>query len=239
MKFLVTPLAVAASVFVGAQAQAQDWNYTASIYLFMAETKSGIGGQTATLSFSDALENLDMAFMGAFEANNGQWGFLVDYMMTDIGFSDSTPGAVFGDLKASVKTQILTGYVTYRLYDTGSVKTDLLAGARWFDTDTKLRLTAGLAPSESRRTSDSWTDPIIGARTQFVMSDKWSASAAFDYGGINDRETWQVLLTASYAINDNWLATFGFRHIDVSNDKDGRDYTFEQTGPLVGVQYRF
>lgn len=239
MKSLVTPLAVAVSLTVGAQAQAQEWDYTASIYLFMAETETGIGERSATLSFSDALDNLDAAFMGAFEANNGQWGFLVDYMMTDIGFDESTPGSVFGDIEASVKTRILTGYVAYRLYDTGSAKTELLAGARWFDTDTKLRLTPGTSPGNTRSTSDSWTDPIIGARTLFELNDKWTGGVAFDYGGIDDRETWQVLLTANYAINDNWAASFGYRHIDVSNDEDGRDYRFEQSGPVVGIRYRF
>lgn len=239
MKSIVTPLAVAASLSIGGQVHAQEWNYTASVYLFMAETDTGVGGQSATLSFSDALDNLDAAFMGAFEANNGQWGFLVDYMLTDIGFDNSTPGPVFGDLEVSVKTQILTGYVTYRLYDTGSVKTDLVAGARWYDTDTTLRLTAGTAPGQRRNTSDNWTDPVIGARTLFEINDKWSGGAMFDYGGVNDRETWQVLLTANYAINDNWVASVGYRHIDVSDDEDGRDYTFEQSGPVIGVRYQF
>lgn len=239
MKSLLTPITFAAAVLTGAQAQAQEWKYTASFYLFTAETKTGVGDRSATLSFSDALENLDMAFMGAFEAHNGQWGVLVDYMLTDIGFDQSTPGTNFGDLEASVKTQILTGYVSYRLYDTGSVKTDVLAGARWFDTDTTLRLTAGTSPENSRRTSDDWIDPVIGARSIIQINDKWTATALFDYGGMSDRDTWQVLLAANYAINDSWSASIGYRHIDVNNDEDGRDYSFEQTGPMIGVSYRF
>ena len=239
MKYIIQPLTVAVSLLVGAQAQAQEWNYSGSIYLFTAETTTGVGDQSATLSFSDALDNLDMAFMGAFEANNGQWGFIVDYMLTDIGFDDSTPGTAFGDVDVSVKTQILTAYLTYRLYDTGTVKTDILGGARWYDTKSTLRLSAGTSPSEQRQVSDSWTDPVIGARTTFAINDKWWGGAMFDYGGMDDRETWQVLLTANYTFNDNWVASIGYRHIDVSNDEDGRDYSFEQSGPIFGVRYSF
>ena len=76
MKYIIQPLTVAVSLLVGAQAQAQEWNYSGSIYLFTAETTTGVGDQSATLSFSDALDNLNMAFMGAFEANNGQWDLL-------------------------------------------------------------------------------------------------------------------------------------------------------------------
>ena len=44
-----------------AQAEASDWNYSASIYLFAAETKTSTGTPfgtvSAELSFSDALES--------------------------------------------------------------------------------------------------------------------------------------------------------------------------------------
>ena len=226
---------VAAMVFIGSSAHAQDWRYSASVYLFTAETKTDIGDRSATLSFSDALKNLDMAFMGSFEANNGQWGVLLDYMLTDVSFNKKFSRPAGTSLDTSVKTQILTGYLSYQLYDTGSVKSDALLGVRRFDTDTTLTLSG----AGSRSLSDNWTDPVIGLRSQFRLNDEWSGTFVADYGGINDRETWQLLLTSNYQINDNWVARFGYRHLDVTNDERANSYNFKQSGPVVGITYHF
>ena len=201
MKFLITPMTLAASFCAGTQAQAQDWNYTASLYLFAAETETGIGDRSATLSFSEALENLDGTFMGTFTAENGQWGLTLDYMMTDIAFDNATSGPAYGGLSTSVRTQILTGYLSYQLHETETLRTDLLAGARWYDTNTTLTLQPGTSPGTSRSLSDNWTDPVIGLRTKFSLNDRWSGTAVADFGGWEDRETWQVLLTADYALS--------------------------------------
>lgn len=69
--------ALSASMATAASAQQSDWSYEATIYLFMPETETSLGTPMGTLdgtlSFSDALENLDFAFMGAFSATNGRW----------------------------------------------------------------------------------------------------------------------------------------------------------------------
>lgn len=238
MKATLTP-AFAFFLAFNSPVVAQDWNYSTTVYLFTAETETNVGSASATLSFKDALENLDTAFMGVFEGNNGQWGFLVDYMLTDLSFDSSTSGAEFDGVEASVKTQILTGYLSYRLYTKETVSTDLLVGARWFDTDTRLKLLPGTSPGATADGSDSWIDPVIGLRSNFALSGNWSGTLVADYGGANDRETWQVLLTADFAFNENWVARLGYRHIDVSNDSFANGYGFTQSGPVVGVTYNF
>ncbi len=127
-------------------ANAGDWKYAASIYLFTPETITAIGGVEGTLSFSDALDNLDMAFMGAFEANNGRWGLVADYMMTDLSFGNPTPGPAFSGVNTSLKTQIFNGYATYRAYQDPKVTVDLAAGIRWFKPSTDITLLPGALP---------------------------------------------------------------------------------------------
>ncbi|WP_254445896.1 hypothetical protein [Ruegeria sp. HKCCD7255] len=74
--------ALSTSVATTASAQQTDWSYEATIYLFMPETETSLstpsGTLDGTLSFSDALENLDFAFMGAFSATSGRWLILAD-----------------------------------------------------------------------------------------------------------------------------------------------------------------
>jgi hypothetical protein len=92
MKLAILPVCGLAALSHAAPAQAQDWDFSASLYLYMAETETSIGNRSSTLSFSDALDNLDDSFMGLIEGNNDQWGFILNYMMTDISFDGSTPG---------------------------------------------------------------------------------------------------------------------------------------------------
>ena len=78
-KSMKTAIATAACVLLATAASAQDtdWQYSLTTYLWT--TKTGVSAETPTgetvdaeLSFSDALKDLEFAFMGAFEARKGK-----------------------------------------------------------------------------------------------------------------------------------------------------------------------
>ena len=225
-------------------AQASDWSYAATVYLFMPETKTSLdtplGKVEGELSFSDALSNLDFAFMGAFGASNGRWSLLADYNYTKLSFGNASPGPAFSGLNTTLKTQFLSGYVAYRVYEDQSVQLDLAGGFRWFSTDTVFTLTPGIVPGRTNAVNESWTDPVIGARARVSFSKDWTGTAFLDYGGFSsDSETWQLLLTADYAINDRWVVRGGYRYISFDHKINGNDFAFSQSGPLIGATYRF
>ena len=224
-----------------AYAQASNWDFEATIYLFAPETNQTIttpGREfEGTLSFKDALENLDFAFMGAFGASNGRWSFLADYMYYDLSFGSATPGPVFSSLDTDLEMQILNGYVAYRVVENASAQVDLAGGFRWFSIDTTMGLTPG---GPSSRAKDDWVDPVIGARARIAFSDRWSGTVFVDYGGFSsDSETWQALLTADYAINDNWLLRGGYRYISIDHELQNADFKLNQSGLIFGATYRF
>ncbi len=227
-----------------AGAQERPWEYKASLYLFTAKTKAStgtaLGPVRAELSFSDALENLDAAFMGTFEATNRKWSFIGDYMITDLSFRESTPGPALSSARASVKTQIFSGYALYRVHQASRASLDIGGGLRWFSTDTEIRLIGGAGNGLSFGGDESWFDPIIAARLNVALSGRWSGAALVDYGGFESSDdTWQVILTVGYAINDRWMLRGGYRHIEVNGDVNGADFSFEQSGPVLGATYRF
>lgn len=237
-------IAACLGAMTSAKAQEGTWEYDASLYLFIAETKSStgtpLGPVSAELSFSQALENLDVAFMGAFEASNQTWSFIGDYMITDLSFRENTPGPALSSARASVKTQVFTGYALYRVHESANTKLDLGGGMRWFSTDTAIRLVGGAGNGLSFGADDSFFDPIIAARLKVALSDRWSGTALVDYGGFDSSDnTWQVILTVGYAINDKWMLRGGYRHIEVDSEIDGSDFSFEQSGPIVGATYHF
>ncbi|MTI02186.1 outer membrane protein [Roseibium sp. RKSG952] len=243
-KNCATAAGLFASLATSVSAQKSDWSYEATIYLFMPETNTSLstpaGTVDGTLSFPDALQNLDLAFMGAFSATNGRWLILLDYNYTDLSFSNSTPGPATSGLETSFTTQYLSGYLGYRVYEAPTVDVDVVGGFRWFDTDTTFTLEPSTAPGRTTTADNSRTDPVIGARARVQLSDKWTGSGFVDYGGFRSgSETWQVLLTADYAINDRWLIRGGYRYISFDHEIDGNDFTFDQSGPVLGATYRF
>ncbi|WP_171237966.1 outer membrane protein [Ruegeria sp. HKCCA5763] len=239
------PVSTAALLAAGpALSQQNDWKFAASIYLFAPETTVGattpLGPVEGKLSFSDAISNLDFAFMGAFEARNGRWGFIADYMLNDLSFGNSTPGPAFSGLNTSLKTQILSGYAAYRVSETPDVQVDLAAGFRWFDTKSTFTLLPGGLPGGTTTLEDNWVDPVVGARIGFTISERWSGTVFADYGGFSSTsETWQALLTANYALSDRWDLRIGYRYLSVDHDINGNDFSFKQSGPIFGATYRF
>ncbi|WP_254438040.1 outer membrane beta-barrel protein [Ruegeria arenilitoris] len=236
--------AMLASATTTASAQQSGWSYEATIYLFMPETETSFetpaGKVDGTLSFSDALENLDFAFMGALAATNGQWSVLADYNYTNLSFGNTLGGPANSELETSVKTQFLTALLGYRVRDDQSVKVDLAGGFRWYSTDTEFTLTPERAPSRTNTADDSWFDPVVGVRARFSLSDSWTSTAYVDYGGFRSgSQTWSVLLTADYAINERWVLRGGYRYISFDHDINGSEYKFDQSGPLFGATYRF
>ena len=105
---LVLALFIAAITVGPIYAQTDDteisdtWQFAGAVYLWGA----GIDGKTqsgteVSVDFGDLVDNLEMGFMGAFEARKGKWMFLTDVIYLDIGANKSVdvsipigPGAI-------------------------------------------------------------------------------------------------------------------------------------------------
>lgn len=231
-------MATAAALSAPAAAQSSDWRFEGSLYVFVAETDLTLGDTTATLSFSDALDNLDVAGMAAFRATNKKWSFVADLLYFDLGFENEAGQS--GEINTDQRNTILSGYALYRVYDAPTVAVDLGGGVRYFRTNTDITVTGDQIETQNLGTDDSWTDPLIAAQARFKLSDRWSSLLAVDYGNfVSERETYGVTLTFDYALSDAWLLRAGYRYINVENDGRDPDFRFEQSGPLIGFTYRF
>jgi hypothetical protein len=147
-------------------AAAQDWHYAASIYAFMPETNTTIGTLNhgpieSTLSFSDALDNLDFTFMGTLEASNDRWSVIGDFLLFDLSFGNPTPGTNVSQVNTAIKAQMFNGYLAYRVYDDPGLEVDLAAGFRWFDVSSGIDLLQGSTVVGSSSADENWVDPLV------------------------------------------------------------------------------
>jgi hypothetical protein len=234
-------------------------------YAFIPVATTGdstIAGGTVDLDIDlgDALDLLNFAIAGRAEVWKGDFGFILDASFADLGGGGdiSLPGPAGGT--ASVDVSIEQGWVTlmgaYRVahgaYDDSGRRYgfDLQAGARYNSLKQKIDASVDIGPGPGIQTdlggTESWWEPVVGARGVIELSERWSAALMADFGGFGvngDDLQWKVVGTLGYRPWDNTTLKFGwqFYGIDFStNRSDGRfAYDGFQTGPYLALTYQF
>ena len=216
-------------------AMAQDWDYSLGIYLWGTgiEGESGVGPVTAPVSitFSDALDNLDSALMLNFQAHNGQRGLFVDVMHIGLDPEASLPNGA--SLAIDLTNNVYEFGGSYRL-DPDS-PWDMLAGIRYTELEIE-----GTVPGIGGRSivDESWTDFFIGTRVIGPLGDgNWRFRGRADIGTGDSDFVWNALLGLDYAFSDSVSASFGYRWLDYDydNGKRGADrftYDARYEGPF-------
>jgi opacity protein-like surface antigen len=227
-----------------AAAQSSNWTFDVSANLWTNDTTittdTPEGQVEQTLSFSDALKDLQFAFMGTVEARNGPWGVIGDLLYFKLSETEATPrGTLFSDVEIDSKMTIVSGYLAYRVYEDPKVAVDLAGGFRAFKADLDTEFTGAAAADRSFSNNQDFVDPIVAARVRMAFNDQWFGTLMVDGGGLNDSSTWQALATVGYRLNDKWSFQGGYRYLEAEWDSDFGESSLEFSGPILGVTYRF
>jgi outer membrane receptor protein involved in Fe transport len=244
MKAVVICLAVALAT--PALAQSSGWSFALSSFAWTPSLTSSVETAWGTVevdkSIGDVLSDLDLAFMGAFEARNGRWSLIADLFYADLSQSRSNPlGVLFSRAKIETDVRALSGYAAYRVHENDRVAVDLMAGFRVNSVDLNVSLSPGLLRSQRFNTSETWVDPLIGGRARFAISDRWFATALADIGGFRAGSdlTWLAFASLGYQIDERWSVQGGWRYVTIEKEIDGRDVELDLSGPLLGFTVRF
>lgn len=228
-----------------AAAQDSDWEFGATIYGWVpslgASVDTAFGTIESDASGNSVLSNLDMAFMGVFEARNGPWSVIGDLLYSDLSASQPTPfGGLFSEAVVETKIAAFSGYLTYRVYETSGVTIDVGGGFRAFGVDLGVTLNPGILAGQSSTSSDSWVNPLLAGRIIVPFNDKWFGTAFVDFGGTgSDDKTWQALASVGYKFDDRWSMQLGYRQMDLTHDLGGNPATISMSGPIIGATFKF
>ena len=248
-KKMKTAIAAATCVLMASAASAQDmdWKYALTAYLWT--TKTGVSAETPTgetveaeLSFSDALKDLDFAFMGAFEARKGKWAFLFDGIYTKISGSATAEAGAGGPSvngALALRQKLFSGALAYRL-PAEAVALDLLAGLRYNHLDANLTLSSGPA-ALATGVGTGWTDPFVGLRLRLPLNRQWTLTGYGDVGGFDPGSdlSWQASIGLRYAISGQFTADFGYRILKSEYETGGFLYDMRNDGLYAGVGIGF
>lgn len=228
--------------------KSKKWEITLTPYVWA----TGLKGRTATLpplpattidvTFGDVLKNLEGSFMMTGEVRRGRYAVFFDFVYAKLAAEGPTPlGILFSGVEMQTSSRILTIGPSYRIVSNNTYTVDLKAGARVFSVDTKLTLKGGILPTVSKKHSETWADPIIGASGKIKLGRGFSLAGGGFVGGfgVSSNLTWDVYGGVGYQHRD-WIAGFvGYRHLEVDYSRRGFVYDVSQSGPIVGIVFRF
>ena len=230
----------------GASAQdaktSSDWGFQVTPYLWLA----GMGGTITTASgrsasfsqsFSDIFNNLNAGVMLLGEARYQRWHLLADFDYVKLTTDASRSGPILG--QPSVETKEFLGTLDggYRIVDSDAFKLDGLVGVRVISIANTLSFSA---IPQSSSSSQTWADPLIGARAILPIGSGFFANAYGDVGGGPDGDlTWQLYGGLGYDFNQTVSAYVGYRYLSINHDVNNLTFDISQQGPLLGVGIRF
>lgn len=251
--------ALAFSLFGATQAQAEpavlsfsdDWNYDITAYFFLptstsgTSTVAGVSGDV-DLDLQDALNLTDLAFSGRFEAWKGDWGLISDLNYFGLSHSASRPGS--GSIDIDVRQSWLSFLGAYRVasgtYGDSNLRysVDLQFGARYNSLTQDIAI-SGPGPGVSLGGTETWWEPVIGARAAWELDPNWSVALMADAGGLNGNTQWSTTVGLDYSAWENTSVVFGLRYYSIDYSTQRPDGTFaydiNQFGPFFGFTYRF
>jgi len=237
------------------------WNIEFTPYFWAAELKGDatLRGRTgpAEVSFSDLLDNLDIAFMGRLEAWKGECGLFLDGLYMDLGAEFSTPqGLVSADI--DVKMTMLEFGIGHRLLETTvgqdnnqKLSFDLLGGGRYMNLEGEVDIVPGgplgVLPGRTFGRREEWVDPFIGGRLRWDLNDKLAAVVRTDFGGFDIGEgsnlTWNLLAGIDYKLSKKISLKAGYRIFDLDYESGGGNKEFgldaQFRGPIFGLTILF
>jgi len=232
------------------------WQFEFTPYIFAAgmNGKSGIGPVTANvdMSFDDIRKNLDQGLMALFEARKGPWtyGFEGVYFKLKNEGVKSWQGPLgntsTGTLEATMTEQLYGLTVGYRVLDEHT-KVDVLGAARYTQLDANLNLAvttgSSLLPdgSYSVSGSQSWWDPVIGARVLVPFAEAWTLVGYADYGGfgIGSNPTYQLLAGVNWQFSKSVNAKAGYRYLYQDYQNGNFVWDMKSSGFYFGAGFKF
>jgi hypothetical protein len=218
------------------------WHCRVALYGW-AETLDGdvtLHGRNVPVdaSFSDILDHLDYAVMGAVEVGYGRWSFLSDLMLSQISGSADTRNT---QIDTQLQQFVGNFVVAYNVIDSGPTCFDVYAGVRVNSMDVDLDIHTQNLGTLGDSGSKTWVDPVIGARFQQNLTEKFFFRAAGDIGGfgVSSDFTWQALAAFGYRVCDGGSLVLGYRGIGTDYTDGNFGYDVITHGVLLGFEYRF
>lgn len=233
-----------------------EWEFNVAPYLWFLSLSGDVTvkGQESDvdIGFEDIWDELNIAAMLVFDARKGRWGIWGDTIAANLGHSTKVDGIRI-DPTIKILWLSLGGYYRLGTWDltdapvdkAPTVTVDAIAGARYSYLDVNLDL-KGFPNVDGNQ---DWVDPLVGARTIWDFTLRWSMTLDGSIGGfgVGSDFAWQASGLLGYRFSlfgeDNAKVFGGYRawYQDYSDGSGDDKFEWDVTihGPVLGLGISF
>jgi len=232
------------------------WTTTLVPVIWLANNTTNITvgdrSRSVTLRADDALSKFQSGGTVRLDVNNGKWGGFADIFF--INLEDTKNAGPRGNIpiKMNVDNTVWQVAGTYRVINKEKFDMDVLAGVRGYSLDLDIDVQpftgpAGVVrfPGRLASTGISFTDPIIGAKAKYLMTDKWGLDLYGDIGGfgVGSDFTYRLGASVGYSFTKSFALKAGYTVVDFDYSKgsglDRLEYDSTLYGPTLGASFKF
>jgi hypothetical protein len=230
---------VSAGWSLGADAvKAQDDGWTFEVipygWLLNIDADVAVHGQEVSIDkkFSDMIDSVDLAGSLFLRAAKGPLHFWAEGDYFSLNEDAQSP---VGTATLDVDSSFLAGGVGYQLPAFHeSVCLAVFAGARYLKLDNALKV-EGLAEVED---CSGVTDPLVGVRAVFTLSDSWRVNLPISIGAGGDSDfVCDVQPNVAYQFNETVSAVAGARWLYYDYEGDTTEFQGSFNGMMLGVGF--
>jgi len=232
-------------------ASEQSWSVELAPYAWLTgvDGSVSVAGRSASFdkSFSDLIDQVDMAYFGAGVVRYDRFWLLAQYdymglsekseITSDIGIGPLPPGT---KVDTDLDTRIFTAGVGYQFDLFQKHKIDVGIGVRQTGIDTKLKA------ANSRSNSEDVTDGLLMVSPELRLTEKWRLKPIFSVGVTGDSDsTYELEPQVHYLLSDRMRLIFGYRKLHYTekngqkNTPDYRKLDIDLEGIILGFSWGF
>ena len=228
--------------------EVSDWHVDWVPYLWFSGLHGNVGAAgfvvPANVSFSDVISQLNIGLMSVLDVRRKRFGLLTDVLFISLSTDQKTTpvqSGAYSGFTANAKTFFVDPELYYRLLEKDRFSVDVVAGARCWRLDNSINLLAGSLPATTVGQTQSWVDPVLGARFRVNLAKGWYATLKGDGGGfgVGSQPTWQIYAGAGKEFKKKYSVLLGYRYLDVDYKNGGFLYDTHMSGLLAGFAIRF
>lgn len=238
MSKITTALVLVFSLFP-TLALSKDWSFEFTPYAWLAgidaDVAAGDREGDVDISFSDLLDNLDLAAAFIARAQYDRWVIWgqVDYLDLDTGEVDTDFDV---DVRLDTTAFFLTtaaGYQFDGFFEHSTI--DVLFGVRYL----KLRNTLSVEGFGDGRGSNELLDGVVIIRPSFPLGQRWRFNPTLSIGRGDSDLTYELQPQFQYQFNETLLARVGYRKLYYDVDKNDLEFDGDFNGFLFGLGFTF
>ncbi|MGI9356602.1 MAG: hypothetical protein ACR2PF_15760 [Rhizobiaceae bacterium] len=102
-----------------------------------------------------------------------------------------------------------------------------------------LTFAPGILAGRRFNDGDTWIDPMVGIKGNYVIDDRWSVTGWGMVGTGQSDISWDAFAALNYQYNETLSLVAGYRAVGVDYQEGGFLFDLVLAGPLVGAVLKF